>query len=62
MVDTVGQTIDADVAVLKAKMAALEAAAVAKEHALVTWVKTNWPHFVTWVSTALMGLKLFGKL
>lgn len=38
---TVGQALDADVAALKVKVAALETGAVA-------FVKTNWAHFVTW--------------
>lgn len=49
MTDTVGQTIDAKVAVLEAKLTVLEAAAKTDWAKAIAWAKTNWAHIVlTW--------------
>lgn len=55
---TVGQTIDADVAALKARVAALEGDASAFWTKQITWLKANWPHLVTWVTSATVAAKL----
>lgn len=55
---TVGQTIDADVAALKARVAALEGDASAFWTKQITWLKANWPHLVTWATSATVAAKL----
>ena len=62
MTDTVGQTIDADVAALKAHVASLEAKAVADEKAVSTWIKNNWLHIVNAGGIGVTIAKVFGKL
>jgi len=59
---TIGQTVDADIAAIKAHLAALEAKAAAEEHAVSTWFKSNWLHIVNAGGIAATILKLFGKL
>lgn len=49
---TIGQTVDADIAALKAKVAAIESAGKTDWAKAVAWVKTQWPHFVTWAGVA----------
>lgn len=44
-VSTIGQTVDADVAKLKAL-------GVKFETSVGTWFKANWPHIVTWGAVA----------
>ena len=63
-VATIGKTVDADIAAIKAHLAALEAAAAAKEHAFVNWFKspTNLLHLVNAGQAAVIIGKLFGKL
>jgi hypothetical protein len=58
MTETVGQTIDADIAALKAKVDALEAAGKTDLAKVKAWVSANWPHFVTWASGAYVAVKL----
>ena len=55
---TVGQSIDAEIVVLKARVAAVEAAAKTDWSDIKAWVKTNWPHFLTWASTAAVAAKV----
>ena len=55
---TVGQSIDAEIVVLKARVAAVEAAANTDWSDVKAWVKTNWPHFLTWASTAFVAAKV----
>ena len=55
---SLGQTIDADVAALKARVAALEGDASAFWTKQITWLKANWPHLVTWVTSATVAVKL----
>ena len=61
---TIGKTVDADIAAIKAHIAAMEAAAVAKEHAFTTWFKssTNLLHLANGAGIAVALAKLFGKL
>ena len=51
-----------NMAVLEARLKALEAAAIAKEHHTVTWIKTNWVHYANFAGIAAGLLKLFGKI
>ena len=57
MTETPGQVIDAEIAVVKARIAALEAAGKTDWAKVKAWVQTNWPHFVTWISAALVVVK-----
>lgn len=64
---TVGQTIDADVAALKVKIAALEASAKTDWSKAVAWAKANALHIaLTWPAAATtvvpLALKLVSKL
>ena len=47
-----GQSIDAEITVIKARVASLEAGAKSDWKVLVAWVKAQWPHFVTWAALA----------
>ena len=49
---TVGQSVDAEITLVKSRIAALESAAKTDWSAVKSWVKSNWPHFVTWISLA----------
>jgi hypothetical protein len=49
---TVGQSIDAEIVVLKGRLAKLEASAKTDWADIKQWVKTNWPHFATWGALA----------
>ena len=62
MTETVGQAIDAGVAALEARVKVLEAAAIAKEHSLVSWFAKNWVHVSNGLGIAGIALKVFGKL
>ncbi len=55
---SLGQTIDADVAALKARVAALEGDASAFWTKQLAWLKANWPHLVTWATSATVAVKL----
>lgn len=57
---SVGQELDAQLEVIKARVALLEADAKTAWSDVVTWVKANWPHFVTWGATAALAVKTFG--
>lgn len=57
---SVGQEIDAEFAVLKARVALLESDAKTAWADVVAWVKAQWPHFVTWAGTAAVAVKAFG--
>jgi hypothetical protein len=54
----VGGQIDAEIVVLKARIAAVEAAAKTDWSDIKAWVKANWPHFVGWASTAAVAAKV----
>lgn len=59
---TVGTTVDSWIADFHARIASLEASAKTDESKAVTWIKTNWPHFVTWLAAGVGTLKAFGKI
>ena len=63
-VATIGKNIDADIAAIKAHLTALEAAAVAKEHAFTNWFKssTNLLHLANVAGIGITIAKMFGKL
>lgn len=58
MSETIGQTVDAELAVVKARIAVLEADAKTDFAKVKAWVAANWPHFVTWVGAAAVAVKL----
>lgn len=66
MSDSVGQTIDAKMAVLEAKVAVIEATAKTDFAKAKAWAKTNWAHIVlTWpaaVSVLVPVVKALLKL
>jgi hypothetical protein len=41
----------------ESRLAALEAKLKADESSLATWIKANWPHFVTWLAGAWLIVK-----
>ena len=43
---------------LKARVAALEGDASAFWTKQITWLKANWPHLVTWATSATVAVKL----
>ena len=50
---TLGQEVDAEIVVLKARVAAIEAAAKTDWATVVAWVKSNWAHIaLTWPAAA----------
>lgn len=57
MTETPGQVIDAEIAVVKARIAALEAAGKTDWAKVKAWVQTNWPHFVTYAGLAALAFK-----
>ncbi|MGO8974864.1 MAG: hypothetical protein ACLQNV_15235 [Steroidobacteraceae bacterium] len=54
---SLGQTVDADLVALKARITALEGNASAFWTKQVTWLKTNWPHLVTIGLAGLTAVK-----
>lgn len=54
---SLGAEIDGELAVLKARLAVLEADGKTAWSDVVAWVKAQWPHFVTWAGTALVVVK-----
>jgi hypothetical protein len=55
---TIGQTVDAELAVLKARVAVIEAKASTDWSKVKAWVSTNWPHAVTWLTSGAVAVKL----
>ena len=55
---TTGQDIDKEVAVLKARVAVIEAKGKTDWAEAKAWVKTNWPHAVTWLTSGAVAVKL----
>ena len=55
---TVGQDIDKEVAVLKARVAVIEAKASTDWAKAKAWVGTSWPHAVTWLTSGAVAVKL----
>lgn len=53
---SIGQSVDAELAVVKARLAVLEADASTDWTKVKAWVSSNWPHFVTWL--AVSGLSV----
>jgi hypothetical protein len=42
---------------IETRLAAIEAALAKGESSLVTWLKTNLPHFITWAGVAFAIFK-----
>jgi hypothetical protein len=59
---SLGQTVDADIAALKLKVAAIEAAAKTDFAKVRAWVGTNFLHFVNGAGIAVTLAKVFGKI
>lgn len=57
---TLGSSIDAELTVVKARIALLEADAKTDWTKVKAWLGTNWPHFVTWVGGGLLVAEKFG--
>ena len=57
MTETAGQNIDARIALVEAKVKAIETAASTDWVKVKAWVKTNWPHFVTYAGLAAVAFK-----
>lgn len=57
MTETVGQVVDADIAAIKARVVALEAAGKTDFAKVKAWISTNWPHFVTWGGAIALAVK-----
>jgi hypothetical protein len=55
---TVGQTVDADIAALEARIKALEGNATAFWTKQITWLKANWPHLVSMAFSGFAATKL----
>ena len=50
---TVGQSIDAEITVIKSRVAQLEASAKTDWSVAIAWAKSNWAHIVlTWPAAA----------
>jgi hypothetical protein len=49
---TIGNALTEAEAAIRERLAVLEASAKTDEGKIVTWVKTNWAHFVTWAALA----------
>lgn len=58
MTETVGQTIDAELAVVKAKIAVLEAAGKTDYAKVKAYALANFPHVVTWAGGVALAVKL----
>lgn len=50
----------AELAVLEARIAVLEAEASTDWAAVKTWLKANWLHLVTWIGVGALVVKIFG--
>lgn len=55
---TLGAAVDAEITLIRARIAALEATGKTDWADVVAWVKTNWPHFVSWASGAVIAAKV----
>ena len=49
---TLGQSLDAEITILKSRLATLESAGKTDWAALKARISKDWPHVVTWVSLA----------
>lgn len=55
---TVGQSIDADIAALKSRVAVIEASAKTDWADIKQWFSTNWPHFISWGTGVAVAAKV----
>ena len=55
---TIGQDLDKEVAVVKARLAVLEAKGKTDWAEVKAWVGANWPHTVTWLTSGAVAVKL----
>jgi hypothetical protein len=55
---TIGQSVDAEIAVLKSRVAVIEASAKTDWADVKQWFATNWPHFVSWATGAAVAAKV----
>jgi hypothetical protein len=62
MAETIGQTVDAELAVVKARLAVLEAKASTDWAKVKAAVKANVPHYVTWAALGASLAHQFGWL
>jgi len=49
---SIGASLDAEIVLVKSRIAKLEAAGKTDWANVVAWVKSNWAHFVTWAALA----------
>ncbi len=60
---TVGQSIDAEIVVLKSRVAAIESAAKTDWSKAIAWAKSNWAHIaLTWPAAASILVPVVKKL
>lgn len=57
---TIGSSVDAELAVVKARLAVLESAVSTDWAKVKAWFGANWPHFVTWAGTAALAFDKLG--
>jgi len=64
VVKTAGQTLDASVAALEARVKALESNVVSFWKKQIAWLGTNWPHIVSWAFSTALAAKVgvFGTI
>jgi hypothetical protein len=55
---TIGQSVDAEIAVLKSRVAVIEASAKTDWSDVKQWFSTNWPHFVSWATGVAVAAKV----
>lgn len=55
---SLGAKLDAEIAVVHARLAVLEADAKTDYAKVKAWLGANWPHFVTWAAGAAAAVKL----
>lgn len=59
---TLGSSLDAELVVVKARLAVLESEAKTDWTKVKAWFGTNWPHFVSWIGTGALVADKFGVL
>lgn len=57
---TLGASLDAELSVVKARLAVLESVASTDWAKAKAWLGTNWPHFVSWLSSGALVLDKIG--
>lgn len=55
---TAGQELDKEVAVVKARLAVLEAKGKTDWAKVKAFAAANWPHVVTWITSGAVAVKL----